>query len=958
MHAEEGDFDSSFRCLIYPALTELDARLNKVALLGAAEREAILVGTAASLTEAIRRKVSRLLVLELNAARVSGSLTAEDPAGRWVEFLERSSHESYWDSLSMHYPTLTPRLEKVIGGRLAAAAELGRRFAADRGRLGVLGEEFAKPEQELTRVRFGEGDSHRGGRSVALVGLQAGTIVYKPRSLGVDRALGTFLQKLFGAVAPTERIRVPTVLLCGTYGWSEFVSHRYCRSPEELQAYYTRLGHWLALARLFGTTDLHAENLIACGPVPVIIDCETLFTPTPAVKPLGLGDAVDQASALLSGTALSSGLLPGRGTGLGWRGVDISAAGALPGQQPSMQAPRIVGAGSDVARLAMGPVPELAALNCPSPNPDLGRYWPDLLEGFEELTGRLHDLDRSGVLAESLAGFADVDIRAVLRSTEVYAELGRMLWHPVSLHDEPAAVRRASDVLAKQSEIVPSAPSDPAVIAGEVADLLDGDIPFFSTTPTAGWLRGPRNTSWGDQHDVLADTLTRWRSADFVVEREVIQSSLVCAYINDGFMSDVPVLAGIQPIAEELDERRRRLAAGILQRLVSTAIRGNDGTATWTAPVMNVTGWSVQPLSPDGYSGAPGVALLLAGYQREVLAGRATAVPGVPDLLVATVKSMRAAEDYRSAQRLAGYQLRPEPPGRYVGLGSQIWCWSQLADTGAVDPAEALRRCVAIADLLPEALAETTESDLLSGRAGAIVTLLELTARTGDSRWSELAVAAGERLVELSVLDAGRARWRSELWPAGLGGFGHGATGIGWALARLGQATGRADFTAVADAAFAFEETLWDPAGGSWRDAREETGVATAWCHGATGIGLASADLIARGLAGATDHAGIVRRAAEACWNRGMGWNHTVCHGDLGCWELLCRAFELELGPPGLDEQAVAAYIISSIDEHGPISGLARDAFCPGLMPGLGGVAYQLLRMDPRSELPSLLLPA
>jgi lantibiotic modifying enzyme len=36
---------------------------------------------------------------------------------------------------------------------------------------------------------------------------------------------------------------------------------------------------------------------------------------------------------------------------------------------------------------------------------------------------------------------------------------------------------------------------------------------------------------------------------------------------------------------------------------------------------------------------------------------------------------------------------------------------------------------------------------------------------------------------------------------------------------------------------------------------------------------------------------------------------------------------------------------------------MARDAFAPGLMPGLGGVAYQLLRMHPDSGLPSILIP-
>jgi lantibiotic modifying enzyme len=51
------------------------------------------------------------------------------------------------------------------------------------------------------------------------------------------------------------------------------------------------------------------------------------------------------------------------------------------------------------------------------------------------------------------------------------------------------------------------------------------------------------------------------------------------------------------------------------------------------------------------------------------------------------------------------------------------------------------------------------------------------------------------------------------------------------------------------------------------------------------------------------------------------------------------------------------AHVIGGLEEFGAISGLARDAFSPGLLPGLGGVAYQLLRMHPASDLPSVLLP-
>ncbi len=953
MQTEEGDFDASFRCLIDPVLTALAAELDQVALLGANERQTILTGAAAALTDAVRRKVSRLLLLELNAARVTGSLQAHDSAGRWSEFIDRSSHRSFWESLAQHYPTLLPRLDEVMRNRAAAASEFARHFAADRARLGLLVPEAG----ELSRVSFGAGDSHRGGRSVLVLELQNQRLIYKPRSLAIDSAIATFLGRLLDPSEVADRIRVPAVMECGSYGWSEFITHRYCGSAAELRTYYTRLGHWLALARLFGTTDLHAENLIACGPTPVVIDCETLFTPNQMYKPAQLGDAFDQAAMLLNGTVLQSGLLPDRGVGLGWYGVDSSAGGSLPGQQPLMHAPRIIDAGTDLARLAMVPIPGPTALNHPSPDPDLELYWPNVLEGFDELTGMLVALDRTSSLASYFSPFRDVDIRAVLRATEAYAEIGRMLWHPVSLHDEPVAVQRAAALLAEQSEAMPSAPSDPAVISAEVADLLVGDIPFFTTTPGTGWLRGPRGTRWGEPHDVLADTLGRWRSADLDVEREVIQSSLVCAYLNDGLRSSTVQLSVARPTIEDLSGRRQRVTAQILTRLVRTAVRGADATATWVAPVMNPTGWSLQPLGLDAYTGLPGVAVLIAGYLREVDAGRAVEVAELPDLLAATVASMRTADDLRAESRLTGYRSRPEPPGLYLGLNSQIWFWSQLADLGALDQAEARRRSTRMCeDLLPDALAETGEPDLLSGQAGAIVGLLRMADAISDSRWLLLAVETGERLVESARLDGGQARWASPLWPTGIGGFAHGATGIGWALARLSQATGRADFAAMAEAAFAFEETLWDSVEGSWRDAREESGVARAWCHGATGIGLVAADLIARGFGDVAVHTEVVRRAAAACWSRGMGWNHTVCHGDLGSWELLSRAFDLGLAPPGLDRLTVAARIIGSLDEHGPVSGLTRAAFCPGLMPGLGGVAYQLLRMDPVCELPSILL--
>ena len=70
----------------------------------------------------------------------------------------------------------------------------------------------------------------------------------------------------------------------GAYGWAEFVAHRYCDGEAELARFYRGLGHWLGVLRLLGGTDIHHENLIAVGPVPVVIDVESLFAVIPSMR--------------------------------------------------------------------------------------------------------------------------------------------------------------------------------------------------------------------------------------------------------------------------------------------------------------------------------------------------------------------------------------------------------------------------------------------------------------------------------------------------------------------------------------------------------------------------------------------------------------------------------------------------------------------------------------------------
>lgn len=938
-----GWFDTALSPITDPAIGAFHDELAAEPGLVEAERVLLVEALSVVFSNTIGRLTSRVLLLELNAARMTGLLRARDSAARWHEFIEGCADPVWWDRIGEHYPTLLLRLRTVAGNRVTAALAMVRRLLADRHLL---------PAGELTELTIGSGDSHGGGHTVNILRLGDTNIVYKPRSLAVDAVLAEFLAKV-GETFPVLGARVPAVHDRGDYGWAEFVPHRHCDGDAELRRFYAGAGHWLALMRLFGGSDLHGENVIACGPYPYMIDCETLMAPLVPQRPTGFGVANDRAGELIVSSVLRIGLLPTRGMALGWRGVDMSAVGGLPDEQPVKPMPIIVDAGLDTARLGYQPMLiEQPTSNHPSPRPQLHQHWEAVLGGFTELTAHLRELDAAGWLEPALDAFRDCRLRVVARDTETYAEHMRMLWHPTSLHRETEAVERATTLLRTRGGDSPNASGDPAVALAEVQDMLVGDIPIYVTTPRVGQRTAPGGHLSGAREDLVSTALARWRTINLDLEDAVIRASLVGAYLNDGWLPDSAPLEPAPMVTDGLDARRRTMAAGLVRRLLDAAVRGEDGTATWIAPVLDATGWQVQTSSTEVYNGLHGLAVSLAGYRAEVRAGRAEPVPGADELLDAVVRSMALGEDVQERERGGDVPRRPPPPGGFVGIGAQLWAWLVLDRLGAGGP-DATARAVALGELMPAAVDADDLLDVLGGMAGAVVPLLHLAEHTGDDRWVEESSRIGDRLAAAAVRDGDTARWPMPRWPQGIGGFSHGSTGVGWALARLSLVTGaHADLAA---AAFAHEQTLFDPARGSWLDAREsEPLTGQAWCHGAGGIGVVAADLLRR--TGDERLLDVLRRAAAAVWTKGLGFNHTLCHGDLGCWEVLAAALEFGVAPPEVDRERLAARVVGSLERHGPVCGLANDAFTPGLLPGVGGMPYQLLRMNPACRLPSVLV--
>lgn len=899
------------------ALTDrLRTRVAGVAGLSGPQAWVVYRDARVRLLAATRQRLERVLLLELHGASLSGELGRGDEKQRWSAFQELAATPAFRDSLAKRYPTLPDRLDAAGRNLIDAVGTLAQRLVADRPDLERLAAESAgaEPLGELRSLTLGAGDPHRGGHTVSRLDFDGGSLMYKPRPLEVDAALDDVLAALLPG---TERIKTARTLVRDGYGWTAFVDHRYCADEAETERFYANLGRWLAVMRLIGGTDLHADNIVAHGPVPVVVDAETMLAPPARSAPVGrtgTTTAADAAARILHRAVLRSGILPMRVGVLS--GIDVSAVGRLPEEQPTLTAPTIAGAGTDGARLVTSEARIAAVRNHPNPDPTPERFWEHIATGFLELSARLRELDADRRLEALLAPFLGCEVRRVVRSTQVYGDVRRMLWHPAALHDEPAALEHARAALLRHARANPVAPADQATIESEIAELLVGDTPVFTARVDA---------------QQLTAAIDDWRAADLELEARLIRFTLAGAY-RDGIprprTTSLETRSPNPQPSEDVDTRRRELAANAVRMLRDTAIQGADGSVTWIGPVLGEAGWSVRALESDLHSGQAGVALCLAGYVREAAAGRTDHVDGISDLLPGALAALRTAEDRRRSHRI----------GALAGLGGQVWTWTALSRL--LDDRTLLDRAVARAALLGKALRNGDgesrwKPDWSAGLAGTITPLLGLADATGDGVWLSVAAAAADLLGRAIASGPSDKPLTDEI------GFAHGRAGIGWAMHRI--AASAAGDEQRRERWRTDAESVFDPQAAIDRAADE-----LSWCRGVTGIGLAAHDLAVVVGEDEKSYIDAARRAVDVVRSAPHSAGRSLCHGAAGWWELLAATTT--------NRGQFDAWLIDLLQQQPNSAAEAVEATAPGLLNGAAGTVVTLLRMHPGHQLPSPLL--
>ncbi|HZR39653.1 MAG TPA: lanthionine synthetase LanC family protein, partial [Ktedonobacteraceae bacterium] len=161
-----------------------------------------------------------------------------------------------------------------------------------------------------------------------------------------------------------------------------------------------------------------------------------------------------------------------------------------------------------------------------------------------------------------------------------------------------------------------------------------------------------------------------------------------------------------------------------------------------------------------------------------------------------------------------------------------------------------------------------------------------------------------------------------------------------------------------------YEHSVFLPEQQNWPDLRDiarahsqksEHATMVAWCHGAPGIGLSRLGSL-RYLDDATIREEITI-AVKTTLEQGFGTNHSLCHGDMGNLDVVLKA-SIVLNDQRYQEEAtrLTAMLLESIECQGWCTGVPMGIETPGLMTGIAGIGYELLRLVDHTRVPSVLL--
>jgi type 2 lantibiotic biosynthesis protein LanM len=856
---------------------------------------------------------------------------------------------------------LNPVLQRLQSLFIAGIRRLMKRLDTDTSDLqrqfGIAGKVYS--------LELGLSDPHNGQQSVVILTFTNGRrIVYKPRELQADQTLNQVIEyaaRLIGC-----HLKTFSILRRTDYGWCEFVTADPCSSMTEVREYAHRAGILLCITHVLAMTDGHLENVIACGPHPVLVDGETIMTGRAKPMDPETNYADNPANQMIDESVCRTGFVPRWDIDDSSKSArDISGFGGRRGIAGRSRLPRVMDPNTDAMRVELCETDDVEDRVANLPNldgvrVDLYDHVDEVIAGFTAAYQRLSHLT-PGETSELLGMLDNCTTRFVFRNTAVYWAIRNESQKAISMRSQEARVAVIFNLAKPFVECV-RRPHSLNVLQEEIEAMLKGDVPYFQTRSNSTDLfRCDGTVVCQDFLEESGIEKVRGRlgtlsQSDLQLQTAILRSAFAALQsglappVDDGVRGEANhTQTGMPKLTVESSDHTNALGGGILNSIHWTESR--VPLVISCKYVASVSRFQIAPMGWSLYDGQMGVMLALASMER------ATSDDRYGHALRAMFHQL-AERVHRPVSRVAKSLVEEIGIGGYLGVGSVLYGLTAIARK---DPTYR-EMCQGLVNVLLDSISEThiesdTTLDLLGGTAGLACALACCVDEFQPTRGRLLAQACAAKLTRsASDTPLGGKAWRG-VEPLPLGGLSHGASGIMLALARLYRLLGDESLLETASAGMEFETQLLESSETNWKDLRGVTDWSavsqirnsqSSWCHGAPGILLNRLEwsrVLPTRFAWTSqlDHA-LRHLASSPC----DGPDHLCC-GEIGCIQVLQRAADVlgEAAFATVASQRRSSLVARSISRGGYrlLPAINDNLLHLGYFQGISGILHAL--MDP-----------
>lgn len=752
---------------------------------------------------------------------------------------------------------------------------------------------------QITKIVSDAGDLHNHGQTTALITTDAGTFVYKPHAPGIDGLMREMTQRWF-----SDTMRVPQVVAGSGYGFHEYIDNRPAATVEEAEAFYTHLGGQCAVFQMLGSYDLHMENFLALGDMPVPIDLETMLAPQARY---GLDSMNGDRPAFfedIDHSLFGSAILP-----FSMEGTQFSILMNDTERNPS--APNLDGKRTTVLD-----------------------YEEAFLRGFRTIYHRC--MAHREALAAFLHDYPAVPVRKVMHNTSGYMKLLLKLYsfREKSKHDDLTLLKQ---ILGSPESAV-GIPDYATIAACEAESIQSGNVPYFYTMSNGVDLMCEGRIVYpafmkSCAIDQALKRLKRMSETEMNFEIRLFQEAFH-KMIRRIKQPPTPQRrlgpnVGCVNLLEEAEQ--------VFRQLDADSVLSPGGGVNWMA--LNEQAGMVMPLNVGLCSGLTGILLFLSALQAktEKTEIRTKAIAYCNEILSLHEYFIDGSVQHRDLQSI---DFAAGTAGILLGL-----C---LANEHLHDA-----RCDVLIQKRMQQLRELPEgkqlrSDFMTGMAGLVHVLCRLPLRDEG-----LIRRFADQLLEKRNLDTklGFKIWNTIDKPRGISGVGHGQAGIGAALWSAWQVLGEEKYRLAALDCFRWEHLAFDERLGTWPDLREITAKPVymhGFCSGAPGIGMAL--LGCDGLRDALDtYDQDMQRALDAAGKEAPLDRDHLCCGNMAAIEFLLTYGRRMHSDAALKQaEDRMAECLAHREETGKFQFSSpgyQATFVQDLFYGISGIGYTLLRM-------------